>query len=134
MSFLAPAALGALVLVAVPILIHLFNRRRFRTVDWAPMRYLLQAFRKHRRRLRLEEILLLLVRTAFVLFVVLALAHPIASRPGWPWKHLDARVARVLVIDDTLSMGWRSPAGTAFERGRRGRARAPRRMVGSRIR
>jgi hypothetical protein len=123
MSFLAPLALGALALVAVPIIIHLFNKRRFRTVEWAPMQWLRQAFRKHRRRLKLEEILLLVVRTAFVLLIVLALARPVASRPGWPWQHLQTRAARVIVMDDTLSMGWRSPSGTALERARRAAVR-----------
>jgi hypothetical protein len=117
-SFLVPGALWVLGLVAVPIVIHLFNRRRFRTVEWAPMEYLRQAFRKHRRRLRLEELLLLLVRTAFVALIALALARPSTSRPGWPWRHLDAPVARVVILDDSLSMGYRSAAGVAFERAR----------------
>ena len=48
-------------LVAAPILIHLLSRRRFRTVDWAAMEFLLDAERRNRRRIRLEHLLLLLL-------------------------------------------------------------------------
>src|SRR5438270_13879224 len=59
--------------VAVPIIIHLLNRRRFRVVVWAAMRFLLNAQKQNTRRLRLEQFLLL-PRRAVVLLVVLAMA------------------------------------------------------------
>ena len=48
---LAPLALG---LAAVPLVIHLINRRRFRRVPWAAMGFLLAASRRSARRIRLE--------------------------------------------------------------------------------
>src|SRR2546423_11383288 len=69
----AAAVAGAA--VSVPILIHLLNRRRFRIVPWAAMRFLLAAQRKNTRRMRLGQLLLLVVRTTLVLLLVLALAR-----------------------------------------------------------
>src|SRR3954462_12774230 len=60
--------------VSVPIIIHLLNRRRFKIVTWAAMRFLLAAQKQNTRRMRLEQLLLLLVRAALVLLVVLAMA------------------------------------------------------------
>ena len=59
---------------SVPIVIHLLNRRRFRIVPWAAMRFLLAAQKKNTRRMRLEQLLLLAVRTLLVLLLVLAMA------------------------------------------------------------
>src|SRR5438445_3605957 len=64
-AFISPWFFAAgLVLMAVPIIIHLLNRRRFKVVQWAAMEYLLAAMRKNRRRLKFEQWLLLAVRCA----------------------------------------------------------------------
>src|SRR5919109_1613598 len=65
------AAVGA---ASVPIIIHLLNRKRFRIITWAAMRFLLAAQRKNTRRMRLEQLLLLAVRTLLLLLLVLAMA------------------------------------------------------------
>src|SRR5271170_537229 len=92
--------------VSVPVLIHLLNRRRFRIVTWAAMRFLLAAQRQNTRRMRLEQILLLLVRAALVLLIVLAMAsvNPWADRlwasllggGGGPIKGASARVHHLI--------------------------------------
>src|SRR2546421_5662953 len=67
------ALLGALGAASIPLVIHLLNRKRFRVVTWAAMRFLLAAQRKNTRRMRLEQLLLLAVRTLLVLLLVLAM-------------------------------------------------------------
>ena len=60
MSWIAhPMLLWGLLLAAVPIIIHLLNRRRYRTVRWAAMDFLRAAFKKNQKRLRIENLLLL---------------------------------------------------------------------------
>src|SRR5882724_4251200 len=77
LGFVTPTFAGAgLFLVSLPIIIHILNRRRFKTVDWAAMTFLLQALRKNRRRLRFEQWLLLATRCAVLLLLGLALARP----------------------------------------------------------
>src|SRR5437763_7310170 len=60
--------------VSVPIIIHLLSRRRYRIVTWAAMRFLLLAQKQTTRRLRLEQLILLLVRIGIVASLVLAMA------------------------------------------------------------
>src|SRR5579884_3114103 len=60
--------------VSVPVIIHLLNRRRFRIVTWAAMRFLLAAQKQNTRRMRLEQLILLLVRTGLVALIVFAMA------------------------------------------------------------
>jgi hypothetical protein len=74
-------AAGALAM-AIPIIIHILNRRRFKTVTWAAMEFLLRAMRKNRRRLRFEQWVLLATRCALVLLLGMALALFVRAQ-GW---------------------------------------------------
>jgi len=97
----ALAAAGAAA-VAIPIVIHLLTRLRQRSQPFAAMRFLLQAFEQQKRRLRLEQWLLLLLRCLAILAVGLALGAPVVrAMGGWG----DWRPARhmVLIFDDGLS-------------------------------
>src|SRR5947199_7684758 len=58
---------------SIPIIIHLLNRRRFRIVTWAAMRFLLAAQKQNSRRLRIEQLILLLTRILIVLLLILAM-------------------------------------------------------------
>src|SRR5947208_3773641 len=95
---------------SIPIIIHLLNRNRFRIVTWAAMRFLLAAQRKNTRRMRLEQLLLLAVRTLLVTLLVVAMA----SVTDWAEKlwqavlpssyaqriaHGNRRIHKILVID-----------------------------------
>src|SRR5262245_16171915 len=115
--------------VSVPIIIHLLNRRRFRVVVWAAMRFLLNAQKQNTRRMRLEQLILLLTRCAVVLLVVLAMASitPWAEAfwaSLWPegargLAHRSSRIHKILVIDGSLSMAAKAEGGkTRFERAR----------------
>lgn len=114
MSFGAPWMLAGLPLVAVPIVIHLLQRRRYRRVDFAAMEFLRRAMKRMRRRVLLEDILLLALRTLAVLAAILALAQPGAERaPAWL-----ARTAHteILVFDASLSMNHRAGGASSWER------------------
>lgn len=98
----APLLYG-LAAAAAPILLHLWNRRKFRERRWAAMRFLVEAIRKNQRRIRIEQWLLLAIRCLLVIFVVLAMAKPFLEGLGnvIPGR----RTHRVLVLDSSLSMG-----------------------------
>lgn len=106
-AFITPgfAVAGAL-LVSVPILIHLLNKRRFRTLRWAAMEYLLQAMRKNRRRLRFEQWILLAARCALLGLLGLALARPLGCDRGLIGAVGQSAGLHVIVIDNSLSMGY----------------------------
>src|SRR5262245_5026357 len=99
----APLLYG-LAAASVPILIHLLNRRKFREVRWAAMRFLLAAIRRNQRRIRIGQWLLLAIRTLIILLVVTAMAKPFLESMGVVLA--GHRVHRVLVLDASLSMGY----------------------------
>ncbi|MBI4576023.1 MAG: BatA domain-containing protein [Planctomycetes bacterium] len=111
--------LGWLSLGAIPILIYLWNQRRYRRVEWAAMEFLLRALRRNRRRLRLENVLLLLVRTALCLLFALALARPhLAGAAASLPVATASRRNVILLVDRSYSMAYRSGATSAFDRAR----------------
>jgi hypothetical protein len=108
----APLLYG-LAAASVPILIHLLNRRKFREVPWAAMRFLLAAIRKNQRRIRIEQWLLLAVRTLIIVLIVTAMAKPFLESLGVVIA--GRRVHRVLVLDASLSMGYTAAGVTRFD-------------------
>src|SRR3954452_19325077 len=96
---------------SLPIIIHLLNRRKFRETRWAAMQFLLAAIRKNYRRVRLEQWLLLALRTLLVVLLVLALAKPYLESLGAIPVLAGQRTHRVLVLDGSLSMAY-APAET----------------------
>src|SRR4051812_50003755 len=79
MSFLQPMLLAALPLVALPIIIHLINQRRYQTVKWAAMMFLLAANRMSRGYARVRQWLILAARMAAVAALVFAVSRPLAG-------------------------------------------------------
>src|ERR671916_2149899 len=67
---------------SLPIIIHLLNKRKHREMPWAAMRFLLAAIRKNSRRIRIEQWLLLAVRTLIIILVVTAMAKPYLESLG----------------------------------------------------
>jgi hypothetical protein len=92
---------------ALPILIHLWSRRKFREESWAAMEFLLAAMRKNARRIQLEQWLLLAVRTAILVLLALALADPqLSLLSGWTGS-VGGQSHVVLVLDGSYSMDYR---------------------------
>lgn len=117
LGFSQLAMLGWLAAAALPLLIHLWNRRRYREVTWAAMEYLLAAIQKNSRRLRIEQWLLLAVRTAIILLVVLAVAGPYLERAAAPFV-AGRPTHRVFVIDGSYSMAYRPADKSRFDAAR----------------
>jgi len=123
LSFLIAAGL-----VAVPVIIHIFNRTRYRRVNWAAMEFLLAAYRKTRRRLQLEHLILLALRILAMIFLAFAFFPSdveSAARSAMNWAGIsfsqatDSGLARhlVLVLDDTASMQFKDANRSSYERG-----------------
>lgn len=116
-GFGSPLMLWGLAIAGAPILIHLLHRRRYIERPWAAMRFLIAATKKQSKRLRLEQLLLLIVRTMIVLLVAMALARPSVETFGEYFRAEGPR-HRIIVIDATYSMGYRSQETTRFDRAR----------------
>ncbi len=111
--FVHPAMAAAAVAgAAVPLLIHLLNRRRYVKVPWAAMSFLLAAKRRSATRIRLEQWLVLLLRTLVVLLLGLAVARPYFPASGWV-PAIASRCHHLLLLDNSLSMNARQGDGTS---------------------
>ncbi|MDP6634505.1 MAG: BatA domain-containing protein [Phycisphaerae bacterium] len=105
MSFLSGIFLTALVAAGGPLIIHLLNRRRRRTIHWGPMDFLMEVIKRSRRILHLRDVFLLVLRTVVVALFVLAMSRPYWSAgadAGGSTQPMHA----VIVIDNSLSMGY----------------------------
>ena len=112
LAFLNPLLLWALPLAAVPVIIHILNRRRFHKVPWAAMEFLLRAMKRNRKRLRMEQWLVLLLRVLAVLLLVSLVSRPQLGGGGL----LGARTHHVVILDDSPSMAQRSGSADLFEK------------------
>ena len=101
-AFLQPFALVALFAAAIPTLLHLLGRRLPPTVVFPAVRYLTATEREFSRRLRLRNLLLLILRTAALVFLVLAAARPVVEI-GSGESHPPTALA--LVVDNSVSSG-----------------------------
>jgi hypothetical protein len=113
------AMLVGLLGAAVPVVIHLLNRRRDQVVDWGAMQFL-ELGHRARQKIRLTELLLLLARMALLAIVALAMARPFWSRSAAANSRdgvarlMGASPPRdvVLVVDASASMGRKLGATT----------------------
>ena len=113
MSFLSPIFLLGLPLVAIPIGIHLLNRRQQKVLNWGAMQFLAPATTRRRRLWRMSDLLLLLLRILAILFIVGALSRPLLPVT---WMGHSGPRSIVLVIDPSLSMAAREDGQSLFDR------------------
>lgn len=107
-------AIAGAIAAAAPFVIHLLNRRRYRVVQWAAMDLLRESITRSRRILQLRDILLLALRTLCVLLFAFALARPFYST-GTAAGDLNQPVHAVLIVDNSLSMGYQGLGGTLLD-------------------
>lgn len=107
-------------LFSVPLIIHLLNRRRYRVKPWAAMDFLLAAYKRTRRRLRMENFLLLLLRCLIIILLAMAMAKPFVSSDSAVAGLASIRRDVVVVLDNSYSMGYRlTPDETCFDLARK---------------
>jgi hypothetical protein len=105
LSAVNPWLLAGAAAIAAPIIIHLLSKRKFRILNWAAMDFLLEAERKNRRRVRMENFIILLLRC-----LAIALIAALAARPFYQPQTAamaageGAGFERVFLLDDSASM------------------------------
>lgn len=117
MSFLNPLFLFGLLAAAIPIIIHLFTRRRPREMRFPSLEFLAEVNQSEIRRLKLKQWLLLLLRTLAVASLALAMSRP-AFKGGAGLKS-GAGTSVVVLVDQSGSMSAGSRAGSLMAEARR---------------
>ncbi len=114
MGFFNPALLWFALGGAIPVIIHLLHRQKFRRVRWAAMEFLLAALRKTQRRMRLENLLLLLLRVLIMAVLALAVARPFFHEA--PLMALgDSDTHHLFVMDVSYSMAYKRAQNTSLD-------------------
>lgn len=105
MSFVFPSFLWALLLLAVPLIIHLFNFRKTIRVYFSNTRLLRQVKEETTQQRKLKQYLVLVSRLLFIFFLVMAFAQPFL-----PAREQMASGRQVVIyLDNSYSMS--APAG-----------------------
>ena len=117
MSFLNPAFLFGLLAASIPILIHLFTRRRPRELRFPSLAFLTEVNQSEIRRLKLKQWLLLLLRTLAVACIALAMSRP--ALEGTVGSRSGASTTVVALVDRSGSMGAATRSGTLLVEARR---------------
>ena len=118
MSFLNAIMLAGIAAVSVPIIIHLLNRRKFKTITWAAMKFVKLSVDQNQRRMRIEDLILLLIRCALVALLALALARP-ASKDTVSDTLGQTKVTAFVILDNSYSMDLQGRDGkNTFEEAR----------------
>ncbi len=103
LTLLAPWALAAAGLLAIPVVVHLFKPRRVRQTPFSSLRWLRLTPQKLSRRIQWHQVLLFVLRAAFLTLLVLALAKPLLGTGGG-----GAFRERFIVVDVSRSMNYRA--------------------------
>ncbi len=116
MSFVYPWFLWALAALAIPIIIHLFHFRRFKTVYFTNVRFLKEVKEQTSARAKVKHLLVLLARMLVLAALVLAFAMPYIPSPGGTVKEGSKDVS--IFFDNSFSMAAESEDVRLLEKAR----------------
>lgn len=103
-------------LAAVPVIVHLINRLRYRRVRFAAIEFLLKSQERNRRRLMIEQLLLLLLRIVIVAGLLVLISRLVLD-PSALWAFRGGKSHHVVLLDDSGSMRDRWGETSAFREG-----------------
>jgi hypothetical protein len=113
MTFLNPFLLFGLVAASIPIILHLLNLRKLKTVEFSSLQFLKELQKTTMRRVRIRQLLLLILRTILIILIVMAFARP-ALKGSVGSISAHARSTIVILLDDSPSMAVRDENGVLF--------------------
>ena len=119
MSFYHPELLYGLFAIAIPIIIHLFNFKRFKKVYFTNVRFLRNVQQQSKRHSQWRHLLVLAMRILAIAFLVLAFARPFIPISKQKKQSLAAANNVSIFLDNSFSMQAESAEGNLLEEGRK---------------
>ena len=117
MTFLAPLFLIGALAGVIPVVLHMINRRRAKELPFSTLRFLRISVEKTRRRKRIHDLLLMLVRVAVLVLIALGLAKPTITNLSALWGG-GTNTAVAIILDNSASMGEIDPDRPRFDTAR----------------
>lgn len=114
MTFLNATLLIGTAAGSIPLVIHLLQKNKRKPLQWSAMQFLFVQNIKQRRRLRLEQLLLLLLRVSIPVLLALCMARPLLSSLRAPSRRLPTSL--VILLDDSASMDSSAGPSSPFAR------------------
>lgn len=118
MNFLNPFILFGLALSAIPLIIHLLNLRKLRTIEFSSLKFLKELQKSHIRKLKIQQWILLLLRILTIIFLVLAFSRPITTG-HIPGLSQYAQSSIIILFDNSPSMNISDQFGNRFNYAKR---------------
>jgi hypothetical protein len=118
MTFLNPLLLVGLIASAIPIILHLLNLRKLKTIEFSTLQFLKELQKTKMRRIKIRQWLLLAIRTLLIIAVVMAFSRPalrgaLGSLPFG--SSSTAKTTMVILLDDSPSMSVRNEHGVFMQ-------------------
>ncbi|NOS83897.1 MAG: VWA domain-containing protein [Ignavibacteria bacterium] len=118
MTFLNPLLLWGLAAVSIPILIHIFNLKRTKKIEFSTLMFLKEIQQSKYKKIKLKQLLILLSRIAFIIFLVMMFAKPYETGfLGAP--AFKSKSSVLIILDDSFSMQTRDNNGNDLENGKK---------------
>ncbi|QPH40958.1 BatA domain-containing protein [Pedobacter endophyticus] len=117
MNFLYPGFLFALLSVAIPVIIHLFNFRKFKKVYFSNVQLLKEVEQQHSSKEKIKNLLILLSRILAIIFLVLAFAQPYIPVANQKISSLNNTVS--IYVDNSYSMEAVNKDGSLLDEAKR---------------
>ncbi len=114
MIFLNPAILFGLLAASIPVIIHLFNLRKLKKIEFSTLAFLKELQKNKIREIKLKQWILLALRVLIILFVVMAFARPALQSIRIGGTTSAAKTTAVFILDDTFSMSVVDQKGSYF--------------------
>jgi uncharacterized membrane protein len=114
MIFLNPAILFGLLAASIPVIIHLFNLRKLKKIEFSTLTFLKELQKNKIRKIKLKQWILLALRVLIILFVVMAFARPALQSIQIGGTTSAAKTTTIFILDDTFSMAVVDQKGSYF--------------------
>ena len=115
-TFLNSIVLSALFAALIPLLIHLFNKQKTKRIKFSSLRFLKKMEKRLLKKVKIYQILLIIIRTLLILLLVLAFARPTISGAWSILQEPSANTTAVVILDDGLNMRQYDTSGNRFNR------------------
>ena len=114
-AFLNTVILSALGLSLIPVLIHLLNRKKSKLIVFSSLDFLKSLQKKKMKKVKIRQILLLIIRTAVLLLAVMAFARPVSKIQEQGAIDAHTKTSVVILIDNSVATSYLSEKGMILD-------------------